>query len=179
MTPHSDQSLTLNAINESSRHTAAQLISYEYFVDNKLWLLLGIVILLVLLAGLVYVIFYMRKRDAHERNAAQDVGNDIDDGRTQDMVQIPAKYREVFVQTMEEDLGILNQALDEARVRAVMSMLHRMHGALAAVGLTELAERCELLGKEGRLRGLDDDLERQIAELARDLMRVIRWQQTI
>jgi len=69
--------------------------------------------------------------------------------------------------------------LHEGRSRAVLSMLHRMHGALAAVNAAELAERCELLGRAGSLSGVDDVLSAQISELAHDLKRMVQWQHTI
>lgn len=114
-------------------------------------------------------------------DVAQDSGEVSDEDRLRPAGQlmIPARYREVFVQTMEEDLSILNQALHEGRSRAVLSMLHRMHGALAAVSANELAERCAALGHTGRLHGIDDELRAEIADLARDLMSMIRWQHTI
>ena len=58
-------------------------------------------------------------------------------------------------------------------------MLHRMHGALAAVSATELAERCAVLGRRGSLHGINDELRAEIADLALDLMSLIRWQHTI
>lgn len=146
------------------------------------WLLLCIVGVL-LLSGFVYAAFYIRKKNEQpiDTPALKVTKNGLDSHQTteQVFVEVPVRYREVFVQTMEQDLSILNQALDEGRVRAILSMLHRMHGALAAVSMTEFAERCELLGQRGSLYGMDDELKKDINKLARDLMRMVQWQHTI
>lgn len=161
--------------------TAIQFSSYGNFSSDKFWLLLCAAIAL-LLSGFAYVLSRIRKRNKQRRDAAcrKAMGNTKELIYTpQFYVEVPARYREVFVQTMEEDLGILNQALQEDRTRAVLSMLHRMHGALIAVGMTELAQRCELLEKTGSLLGMEDELKKDIKVLARDLMRMVQWQHTI
>ena len=161
--------------------TAVQFSSYGNFSNDKFWLLLCVAIAL-LLSGFAYLIFHIRKRNKQMRDTAcrKAMASVKETTYTPHFfVEVPTRYREVFVQTMEEDLGILNQALQEDRTRAVLSMLHRMHGALVAVGMTEFAQRCELLGRTGGLLGMEDELKKDIKELAQDLMRMVQWQHTI
>ncbi|MNS20057.1 phosphotransfer intermediate protein in two-component regulatory system with RcsBC [compost metagenome] len=90
---------------------------------------------------------------------------------------IPVEYREVFVRTMEQDLVALNSALVRSDLRTVLSMLHRMHGAFAVIGIAKFAGRCETLEQEGRRNGLDDATEKGVAILARDLLKMLSLQQ--
>lgn len=183
---HTNQKLTLNTLEESGRQAAGQLMSHENLFDAYFWLWLCIAVIVCLLSGWAYATFYVRKRNTPTQDTpCMDLARDSREVSDEDRLRpsgqlmVPARYREVFVQTMEEDLSILNQALREGRSRAVLSMLHRMHGALAAVSATELAERCAALGRRGSLHGINDELRAEIADLARDLMSLIRWQHTI
>lgn len=187
---HTNQNPMLNALDESKQQAVERLMSYENLFDAHFWLWLCIVIVVCLLSAWAYAAIYVRKRNTPSRSApCMDVarerdkdgkeGGDEDGSQHFEQLMIPTRYREVFVQTMEEDLSILNQALREGRSRAVLGMLHRMHGALAAVSATELAERCEALERTGSLNGIDDELHAKITDLARDLMSMTRWQHTI
>ncbi len=171
-----DQSLILKALDESGRWTAVHLISYEHFVHDKFYLLLCAFLVLLMLAGIACLVFYPFKKIAQDAsNAAVEVERDADASRSLHL-QVPEKYRAVFVQTMEEDLAVLKHALAEGRARAVLAMLHRMHGALAALGLDDFAGRCEVLGRDARLHGMTDEIVGEISALERDLIRILRWQ---
>lgn len=170
-----DQSLMRKALDESGRWTAVHLGSYENFVRDQFCFLLGALIVLLMLAGLVVVLVYPFKKSGPRNERATEIDGVTGPG-SQPLTRVAPRYREVFVQTMAEDLAVLQLALTEGRARAVLSMLHRMHGALAAVGMDEFAGRCEVLGRDGRQHGLDDETAAEIATLVRDLQRMLRWQ---
>ena len=68
-----------------------------------------------------------------------------------DRLQLSANMRELFVSTLQEDLRITLQALDNGDASAVAQQLHSMAGALGAVQLSSLARalaalECQLTG---------------------------------
>lgn len=175
---HPDQNFMLKALAESVGWASVHLISYEdFFYDNFFMLVLAFIVLLMAL-GIAYLIFYPLKKTAQDRNTLSvNVVQQVDESAPpHKQVRVPEKYREVFIQTMEEDLNVLNLALAEGRSRAVLAMLHRMHGALAALGIDDFAERCAALERDGRLGGMNEEISEEISALAGDLMRMLRWQ---
>ncbi|MFY2022306.1 response regulator [Achromobacter dolens] len=77
------------------------------------------------------------------------------------------KYREVFVQTMSEDLARLERALAAADVRDLKAVLHRMRGGFGAVQAMALYQQAE--AAEARLRAgkpLSDPARAQVTALA-------------
>ncbi|TBV74281.1 hybrid sensor histidine kinase/response regulator [Pseudoxanthomonas winnipegensis] len=55
-------------------------------------------------------------------------------------LQVPDKTRALFVQSMQDDLDSLRQAIAEANPEGVVQVLHRIRGALAIVGAPVLAD---------------------------------------
>ncbi|UIP18378.1 ATP-binding protein [Achromobacter deleyi] len=68
---------------------------------------------------------------------------------------VPAKYRALFMTTMEADLAEMEQALDTGDQRLLAKSLHRMRGALSVMKMTALTERLEALEAALRNDGLD------------------------
>ncbi|MNL31481.1 Hpt domain protein [compost metagenome] len=68
---------------------------------------------------------------------------------------VPAKYRALFMTTMEADLAEMEQALDTGDQRLLGKSLHRMRGALSVMKMTALTERLEALEAALRSDGLD------------------------
>ena len=53
--------------------------------------------------------------------------------------QVPAKYRELFLDTMNADLAKIDAALGRQDVLAVLQTMHRMRGALVMVKMNSLS----------------------------------------
>lgn len=53
---------------------------------------------------------------------------------------IPKRYRAIFRQTMSTDLAILEQALRDTHYDTAQIVLHRMAGALATMGMQNMAD---------------------------------------
>lgn len=68
---------------------------------------------------------------------------------------VPAKYRALFMTTMEADLAEMKQALETGDQRLLARTLHRMRGALSVMQMTALTERLEALETMLRSDGLD------------------------
>ncbi len=67
------------------------------------------------------------------------------------------KHRDIFVQSMQDDLGNLEQGFSKGNAEAVGAMLHRMRGALVLAQQRELAARMELLEIHMQTCGLDEE----------------------
>lgn len=68
----------------------------------------------------------------------------------EEVLHIAPHMRELFVQSMREDLRTLRDALDAAQATTISQVLHRIRGALVVVGATTLADAG--LSIEGRLK---------------------------
>ncbi|MFD4836606.1 ATP-binding protein [Achromobacter sp. NPDC058515] len=67
---------------------------------------------------------------------------------------IPAKYRALFVTTMEADVGEMEQALEARDLHLLAKTLHRMRGALSVMHMRALTERLEALEAALRSDGM-------------------------
>ena len=68
---------------------------------------------------------------------------------------VPAKYRALFVSTMEADVVDMERALEANDPRSLGRTLHRMRGALSVMQMTALTRRLEALEARLRSEGLD------------------------
>ncbi|MGE8688089.1 MAG: response regulator [Achromobacter sp.] len=82
---------------------------------------------------------------------------------------IPARYRAIFLETMNQDLDKLEKAAREASERDLRAVLHRMRGGLAAVELTELQNQSERVENQLRNDGLSAAAQQNLAALIADM----------
>lgn len=85
----------------------------------------------------------------------------------QDMV--PAKFRDLFLTTMQEDVEALAAALGERHRERIVFSVHRMSGALSQVGAAGLAIRLGTLEERFRLTGLTDETLTEGFEVLEDI----------
>ncbi|RBL79777.1 hypothetical protein DDE05_55645 [Streptomyces cavourensis] len=78
---------------------------------------------------------------------------------------IPAKYREVFLQTMGQDLARLEQAQAAGDAQALRKVLHRMRGGFAAVQARDLQQLTQHAEDRLVAGGLNDDARAGLAAL--------------
>ncbi len=93
-----------------------------------------------------------------------------------DVPTIPAKYREIFRQTMSHDLARLQRAIAGSDARELRLVLHRMRGGFAAVqarDLHQLAQSAEdALAADGLGDAVGAKLKMLVAALTRTLIEV-------
>ncbi|WP_313621601.1 response regulator [Achromobacter sp.] len=77
------------------------------------------------------------------------------DSALEQVPNVPAKYRALFVSTMEADVADMERALEGNDQRALGRTLHRMRGALSVMQMTVLTGRLEALEARLRSDGLD------------------------
>ncbi|MCY1209749.1 Sensor histidine kinase RcsC [compost metagenome] len=82
---------------------------------------------------------------------------------------IPSKYRNIFLETMTQDLATLEKSVREANARDMRAVLHRMRGGLAAVELTELQSQSERVENQLRNDGLSASAQENLAALIADM----------
>ncbi|MNU44275.1 Sensor histidine kinase RcsC [compost metagenome] len=82
---------------------------------------------------------------------------------------VPAKYRALFLTTMEADLAEMEQALDKGDQRLLAKTLHRMRGALGVMQMAALTQRLGALEARLRSDGLDAEARIEGAALALSL----------
>lgn len=75
----------------------------------------------------------------HADGVTADVGQEPAGAK----VQVPAKYRQLFLETMLQDVGTLSDALKQGQADKVVYAVHRMSGALVDVGHVVLAQRLQ------------------------------------
>ena len=84
--------------------------------------------------------------------------------------QVPAKYRELFLDTMNTDLAKIDAALGRQDVLAVLQTMHRMRGALVMVKMNSLSAGFEAV--EAQLKR--DSADRKALQEAARLMQELR-----
>ncbi|WP_043005555.1 hybrid sensor histidine kinase/response regulator [Comamonas testosteroni] len=84
-------------------------------------------------------------------------------------VQVPAKYRDLFLRTMYEDVHKLERYKEEKRIDEIMLTLHRISGALVDVNHFSLAQRMQKLEKHLHFNSLNDDTEATLNVMIEDL----------
>ena len=86
---------------------------------------------------------------------------------------VPAKYRALFVSTMEADLAEMEHALESDDLRQLARILHRMRGALSVMQMTTLTARLEALEAMLRSDGFDTTAQAEgqdVLKLLRDMV---------
>ncbi|MEB5964132.1 response regulator [Comamonas testosteroni] len=84
-------------------------------------------------------------------------------------VQVPDKYRELFLRTMHEDVLKLERSRQDRRVEEIMQTLHRISGALVDVNHFSLAQRMQKLESHLHFNSLNDDTETALNFVIGDL----------
>ncbi|CAB5513178.1 Sensor histidine kinase RcsC [Achromobacter anxifer] len=82
---------------------------------------------------------------------------------------IPAKYRAVFLETMERDIARLEASRNSGDGADVRAALHRIRGGLAAVHMTHLSRQAEDLETQLRKGGLDGAMPARLAAFVTQL----------
>ena len=80
-------------------------------------------------------------------------------------VQIPEKYRQLFLDTMQQDVSALSEALQHMQTDKVVYAVHRMSGALVDVGHMVLAQRLQRLEASLKVQGLTDSMQSEVADV--------------
>ncbi|MNT44935.1 phosphotransfer intermediate protein in two-component regulatory system with RcsBC [compost metagenome] len=86
---------------------------------------------------------------------------------------MPAKYRALFVSTMEADVAEMQRALETDDHRLLSRILHRMRGALSVMQMTALTQRLEALEAMLRNDGFDAAAQaegQEVVQLLRDML---------
>lgn len=83
--------------------------------------------------------------------------------------QVPAKYRDLFLRTMHEDVLKLERSKQNRRVDDIILTLHRISGALVDVNHFSLAQRMQKLEKHLHFDSLNDDTEAELSFMIEDL----------
>lgn len=86
---------------------------------------------------------------------------------------VPAKYRALFLSTMEADVAEMEQAMRTGNPQLLAKVLHRMRGALSIMQMTALTARLEALEAALRNSGLDAAAQRESEALATTLRAVL------
>ncbi|WP_188589822.1 Hpt domain-containing protein, partial [Achromobacter denitrificans] len=82
---------------------------------------------------------------------------------------IPAKYRDIFLETMTQDLEKLEKSARDANERDMRAVLHRMRGGLAAVELSDLQNQSERVENQLRNDGLSAAARQNVAALIAEM----------
>ena len=88
-------------------------------------------------------------------------------------VQAPAKYRQLFLETMLQDVGTLSDALKQGQADKVVYAVHRMSGALVDVGHVVLAQRLQKLEESLKAHGLTDSAQSDVADVLEALHQLL------
>ncbi len=94
---------------------------------------------------------------------------------------VPAKYKAVFLETMDRDIVRLEASMRSGDAADVRALLHRIRGGLAAVHMIPLLGQADDLAALQRKQGLSGSMPRQIAafiEQLRGKMREIASEKT-
>jgi two-component system, NarL family, capsular synthesis sensor histidine kinase RcsC len=86
---------------------------------------------------------------------------------------IVGKYRDVFLQTMTQDLARLEQAHAGGDLRDLRSVLHRMRGGFAAVQAMDLYQQAEQAEERLAADGLSDTARTLLTALQAELRRTL------
>jgi len=124
--------------------------------------------------GLNTLIQMLREYAPHTEIATQDFeASELSDIAPAHIPQgpphVPAKYRDLFLRTMHEDVYKLEQSKQDKRLDDIVHTLHRISGALVDVNHFSLAQRMQKLEKHLHFDSLNDDTEAALNFLIEDL----------
>ena len=105
----------------------------------------------------------------HADGVTADVGQEPAGAK----VQVPAKYRQLFLETMLQDVGTLSDALKQGQADKVVYAVHRMSGALVDVGHVVLAQRLQKLEESLKAHGLTDSAQSDVADVLEALHQLL------
>ncbi len=103
---------------------------------------------------------------AHAVAAASVARETVQASTLPQALSIPAKYREVFRQTMSHDLARLEQGISKGDLRDLRTVLHRMRGGFAAVQARDLHKLAQTAEDLLAADGLTDAARAGLAALA-------------
>lgn len=83
--------------------------------------------------------------------------------------QVPAKYRDLFLRTMHEDVIKLEQSRQDRRVDDIILTLHRISGALVDVNHFPLAKRMQQLENHLHFDSLNGETDAALNSILEDL----------
>lgn len=110
---------------------------------------------------------------AHAVAAASVARETVQASTLPQALSIPAKYREVFRQTMSHDLARLEQGISKGDLRDLRTVLHRMRGGFAAVQARDLHKLAQTAEDLLAADGLTDAASAGLAALAAALGKVL------
>ncbi|MGS1007212.1 ATP-binding protein [Achromobacter anxifer] len=83
--------------------------------------------------------------------------------------EVPAKYKAIFLETMDRDITRLETSMRSGDAADVRSLLHRIRGGLAAVHMVHLLRQADDLAAWQRKEGLGGTMPQQIAAFIEQL----------
>ena len=88
-------------------------------------------------------------------------------------IDILTKHRDIFVQSMSEDLENLQKSIVSLDTKMVIMTLHRMRGALVLANYHDLSLRLEIMGEYLESYGLDEKSTPQVKTLVSEIQQLI------
>lgn len=89
-------------------------------------------------------------------------------------VDILNKHRDIFINSMNEDMAILQQSMITLDVKMVIITLHRMRGALVLANYHDLSLQMEILGHYLELYGMDEKSTPQVNTIVSEIQLLLK-----
>lgn len=89
-------------------------------------------------------------------------------------VDILNKHRDIFIQSMSDDLATLEESINGQNTKMVMMTLHRMRGALVLANYHDLSLRLEVMGEYLEQHGLDEKSTPQVNALVNEMQQLVK-----
>lgn len=112
---------------------------------------------------------HLQGRSASTSGLAEAVTRPLVQPETNPEPVIPAKYRALFVSTMETDMQDMERSMALGELTQLQKMLHRIRGALSVVQLTALTIQLESLEANLTEEGLNANTQEQAETLVQSL----------
>ncbi|WP_300002717.1 response regulator [uncultured Cedecea sp.] len=87
----------------------------------------------------------------------------------QPTVDILTKHRDIFIQSMRDDLEALQKSIISLDAKMIAMTLHRMRGALVLANYHDLSLRLEIMGEYLELHGMDEKSIPQVNALVSEI----------
>ncbi|MCS3431109.1 response regulator [Klebsiella sp. BIGb0407] len=88
-------------------------------------------------------------------------------------IDILTKHRDIFIQSMSDDLEILQKSIISLDVKMIIMTLHRMRGALVLANYHDLSLRLEVMGEYLESYGMDEKGTPQVNALVSEIQLLI------